>query len=85
MSSIEKINLANEISPVLFIRESAMELFEKIELNSAKEIVVDFQEINFMSRAFAHEYVVQRRKCSKKISEIHLSKDMEKMIEIVSK
>ncbi|MDV0446457.1 hypothetical protein MsAg5_02960 [Methanosarcinaceae archaeon Ag5] len=79
------INIGSEIAPVLSIRKSAADLFDEFESFPADEILVDFKDVNFMSRAFAHEYVVQKRKSSKNISEIHLSEDAQKMIEIVSR
>lgn len=78
-----EIDIANEISPTLFIRKTAVDLFEKIEHAPESVIVVDFKNVDFLNRSFAHEYLKLKYSSEKKISEIHLSNDVELMISIV--
>jgi hypothetical protein len=84
-SEILEINIGNEISNILFIRQTAIDLFEKIKTLPEQEIIINFQNVNFSNRSFAHEYFTQKRKCSKTVSEICLSDDVEKMFDFVKK
>jgi len=78
-----EINISSEISNVLFIRQTAVELFEKIETMPEKEIIVNFEHVDFSNRSFAHEYLTQKKKCSKTVSEIRLSYDVKEMFDLV--
>jgi len=80
-----EIIIADEISSTLFLRSSAVDLFEMIEKLPEREIIIDFKNINFANRAFAHEYLTQKSKSSKMISEIRLSDDVKMMMDIVFK
>ncbi|MCL2142376.1 MAG: STAS-like domain-containing protein [Methanimicrococcus sp.] len=78
-----EIDIADAISSNLYLRASAIDFFEKIENAPAQKIVVDFRSVEFINRSFAHEYLTQKNKSTKTISEIHLSEDAQKMLEIV--
>jgi len=82
-----EINIADAVSSSsnLFLRSSAVDLFEMIENMPEREIIIDFKNIDFANRAFAHEYLTQKSKSSKMISEVHLSEDVKIMLDIVFK
>jgi hypothetical protein len=84
MQTVE-IKIVNLLSSKVILRSSVIDLFEKIEKTPESEIVVDFESVYFMNHSFAHEYLVQKNKSQKTISEIHLSDDVQKMLEIVSR
>ena len=80
-----EIEIANLLSSKLILRSSVIDLFEKIEKTPEPEVVIDFESVSFMNHSFAHEYLFQKNKSQKMISEIHLSDDVQKMLEITSR
>lgn len=84
IKSIE-IDIADAISSNLFVRATAIDLFEKIERYNEKDIVIDFKKVTFLNRSFAHEYFTQKSKSTKTVSEVHLAEDVKKMMDIVLK
>lgn len=84
-TKIIEIDIADTISSNLFVRASAVDLFEKIEKMPESDIVIDFENVTFLNRSFAHEYLTQKSKSSKNIYEKHLAKDVKYMIDVVFK
>jgi len=82
-----EIDIADAVSSssILFLRSSAVDLFEMIENLPEREIIIDFKNIDFANRSFAHEYLTQKSKSSKTVSEVHLSEDVKMMLDIVFK
>ncbi|MCL2862619.1 MAG: DUF4325 domain-containing protein [Methanimicrococcus sp.] len=80
-----EIDIADAISSNLFLRESAIDFFKDIENRTEAEVIIDFASVDFMNRSFAHEYLTQKSKSAKMISETHVSEDVQNMLDIVLK
>ena len=57
MNAVE-INLEKTFAKKLGMRTTAMKLFQDLE--NETEVILDFKDIEFMSRSFAQEYVFQK-------------------------
>lgn len=60
---------------------TAKKLFQ--EINKSSETVLNFENIEFMSRSFAQEYVFQKHNTTCKITEINMSPSIKQLLEIV--
>ncbi len=80
---MKKIFLKKAISSHLFLRQTAVNFFKEINKRKDHEITIDFKNIEFMSRSFAHEYLQQKTKSKKEIKEMNISTDIKKMLNYV--
>jgi 23S rRNA pseudoU1915 N3-methylase RlmH len=80
--SVKEVKLEQEFYKKLGMRSSAEEIFEKIN-NSDSKIIMDFDNIEFMSRSFAQEYVYQKRISDVEIEEKNMSGIVKEMYNIV--
>lgn len=78
------ISIKEQISKDLALRSSAEKLFADINQLSDNKIILDFSGVTSITRSFAHQYVQNKKKSNKEITENNLSLDIEKMFEIVS-
>ena len=81
----EKIPLAEFISKNLLLRSSADELFNYINNLELNDIIIDFNTVQAITRAFTHQYLSNKKKCQKKITDINLSPQIRNMFEIIEK
>jgi hypothetical protein len=56
-----KINITKYSSPRLGFRSAAAELFTSLESIKANTIEIDFKNTKFISRSFAHEYLILKK------------------------
>lgn len=54
------------------------------EINNKPEAILNFKNIEFMSRSFAQEYVFQKHNCNTKITEVNMSESIKQLLYIVS-
>ena len=80
---VKIIRLDKIIAKDLTLRESADELFKVLNSSKENKIIVDFSKIEFMSRAFADEYLNEKQKTTKSITEKNLKTNVKKMFSIV--
>ena len=81
---MKEIILAKEIGSNLITRHSLDRLFSKLKKYKSKELIIDFDNIKFVSRSGADEYIKLKNIIRKNIKEINQSDDVKKMFEIVS-
>ncbi len=55
------------------------------EINNYEEVVLNFEDIEFMSRSFAQEYAVQKYYSQSKITEINMDSSIKKLLEVIQK
>ena len=67
----------------LSLRESADRLFEVLDSSKENKIIIDFSKIEFISRSFADEYLNEKQKTTKSITEKNLKTNVKKMFSIV--
>jgi len=84
MVDITEIRIEKEIHKNLSMRSSAETFFNDLDSNVAK-IIIDFDNVEFMSRSFAQEYVYQKNQQKIEIIEKNMSDFVKKMLDIVNK
>lgn len=85
MKEVEKISLVDLFTSNLGMNSSAKSLFEKLNSDKTKCFELDFDGVKFMSMSFTQEYLYQKSKSDKEISEINLSEDVSQTFNLVSK
>jgi len=84
MSNKTVISIKNALSTSdLALRTFADNFFDFVEAIDSKIIAIDFSGISSISRSFAHQYITRKEDSSKKITEINVPLNVEKMLEIV--
>lgn len=71
------------LSKHLVFRDVVSCLFEKINAIDGEQVLLDFSQIESISRSFAQEYIQQRDQQTIKITEIHMSSQVKKMFDSV--
>lgn len=82
MKNIE-ILIDQVIDRNLGLRLSATDLFDELNNTPEKNIIINFHNVEFISRSFAHEYVKQKMKTNKNIIEKDVPEDVGQMLTIV--
>ena len=77
------LGLKDRVSEDLSLRNMASDIFKAKEFQDAKEILIDFTGIKFISRSFAHEYLQCKAKQQCQLFEVNVSSNIKKMFEIV--
>ncbi|MEM0461248.1 MAG: hypothetical protein QW318_03500 [Candidatus Caldarchaeum sp.] len=80
-----RLKLVEAYSENLLLRDTADTLFDTIEKTHDEEIVIDYEGVRSITRAFAHQYILRKRMCRKKVIEENMSEEIRQMFEIVSK
>ncbi|MBD3248535.1 hypothetical protein GF336_00635 [Candidatus Woesearchaeota archaeon] len=80
---MKKIKLIDKFEENIATRESVVDFFRWINKLVSKDIMVDFNEIEFISRSAAHEYLRQSKKSKKNISNVNMGSEVENMFEYV--
>ena len=78
--TIKLKDLLNESLEMNFIAD---DLFKYINNLKEDKILLDFKGIEFISLAFAQEYVYQKQNSFKRIYETNLSKEVKPMLRLV--
>jgi len=81
---VREISIAKIISDHLMLRDSATAFFDDIERMPDEAVVVDFDGVIWMSRAFAHEYLTRKKASRKTIDERNLPEDVLRMMAVVA-
>ena len=77
------IKLKNMISEDLALRSSADILFDYINSMPEKEISIDFNSVRSITRSFAHQYMLRKNTCKKKIEELNMTDIIRKMFDVI--
>lgn len=80
-----KLDIAKKVSEVLSLRDAADDFFDAIEKSSDASITVNFSNVSFMSRSFAHQYLTRKKQSAKKITETNLPENIRKMFDVVKR
>ena len=83
MNEIE-ILLKKEIGSDLGSRQKIEELFNNIDKNTSK-VIMNFEDIEFMGRSFAQEYLNQKNSASFEIIEKNMPQEIRKMFDVILK
>ena len=77
----KEIILEEKYPKKLGMGPTAKKLFQ--EIKNEKEVILNFQNIEFMSRSFAQEYVFQKHNAKCNITEINMNASIKQLLEIV--
>jgi thiamine kinase-like enzyme len=83
-NSKEVLYIADYISQNLAFRDSADSLFNYVN-SLEKSTIIDFSGIKNITNSFAHQYMANRKKTEKIITEINISPDVKQMFELIEK
>lgn len=72
-----KLIIKNSIGENLIIRDSIKNIL-------SNDLIVDFTDVEFMSRAFAHQYIIEKANYVN-IIEINIQTKIQKMFDMVEK
>jgi len=78
-----KIKLTKFISKNLLLRNSADELFNYINDFKTTRIIIDFNKIQSVTRAFTHQYLLNKEKSKKNIIDINISPHVKNMFDLI--
>jgi hypothetical protein len=79
-----ELNVRQEVGSLLMLRSSVTRLFQKVALLRAPSIILDFSQVEFMSRSFADEYLTGRALSEKTIEERNLPPEVSRMLQVVA-
>lgn len=82
MTSVE-IDLEKMFARKLGLRTTAIKLFQDLEGND--EAVLNFKDIEFISRSFAQEYVYQKHNSKVHIVESNMSEFVKGVLDVVQR
>jgi STAS-like domain of unknown function (DUF4325) len=77
------IQIRKEASSDLALRNIADSFFDKVETMPEQKIQIDFSNVFSITRSFAHQYILRRKKSQKIITEINVPENVEKMFRIL--
>ena len=78
----KRINLRETYAKKLGMRTTAKSLFQDLD-NQSDVIVLNFKDIEFMSRSFAQEYVYQKKISGFRIGEVNMSEFVRGLLDVV--
>jgi len=81
----KKIHLTKFISKNLLLRDSANELFNYINEIKTPKIIVNFNNIQSITRAFTHQYLLNKKSSNKNIIDVNISPHVKKMFELIER
>jgi anti-anti-sigma regulatory factor len=82
---MKTMKISSALGKNVVTRNSITAFFLLVEKSTDKRMIIDFKNVNFISRSAADEYVKRKETSKKKISEINLSQDVKSMLDIVTK
>jgi len=85
MVSEHLIKISEELDSHLGMNFVAEEFFDGINSLDYNRFTIDFNNVKFVSRLFAQEYLFQKLKTDKEIIEVNVPEDAQKMFAVVSK
>ncbi len=77
------IYLANHFSRNLAFRNTVRNLFHLINESDLDEVILNFQDVEIISRSFAHEILVSLRETEKKVLIENLPPNVQRMFDLV--
>jgi len=77
------IRMADAIAPNLMLRGIADAFFDRLERARVEHFVLDFADIESISRSFAHQYMTRKKASNKRIKEVNVPENIRRMLELV--
>jgi len=80
---VEKILLSQKFGTNIFTRNTISAFFDELRNSKETEIILDFKDVEFISRSCADEYLKQKQKTKNKIIEANVSNEVCEMFNVV--
>ena len=84
-AKVRIINLSSELGRYLLTRNSIKAIFNQINSSKEDEFLIDFINVDFISRSCADEYLNEKKDTYKRITERNQNEYIKKMFRIASK
>ena len=81
----KNIKIREQIADMLSTRQTIIELFNNISTYKENEIILDFKNVEFISRSASDQLYKEIQKSSKIIKLINTTENVDKMMKIVTK
>lgn len=78
------IHVSARIATNLVTRNAADELIDFVKAMPSKKVTLDFKNVEFASRSFAHEYSLKKKKSNKIFIEKNMVVAVKKMFKLTS-
>ena len=78
---MKEVYLENTFAKKLGIKKKKKRLFD--EIRGEKKVILNFQDVEFMSRSFAQEYVFQKHNSNIEIKEENMNDFVKELLEVV--
>lgn len=78
---MKEVNLKDTFAKKLGMRTTAKRLFDDIQNES--EVILNFKDVEFMSRSFAQEYVFQKHNSNVEITEQNMNDFVKGLLDVV--
>ena len=85
MTMSNRIKISEVLSKDLALRNNANILFKKLDSVKSDKIVLDFKNVESITRSFAHQYKENKLKSDKLILEENVPLNISKMFVVVSR
>lgn len=80
---VKEIILKNEIDTDLGARNKIEDLFNVLAKSNAKKVIMNFENVEFISRSAAQEYLNQKNRAKFIVKEKHAPEQVKKMMEFI--
>jgi hypothetical protein len=80
-----RVRVLEVIGPDLASRNSCNEMFDNIEMKKGMKVFIDFAGVSSISRSFAHQYLLRKKRSVKVITELNIPEDIKNMMNFVQK
>lgn len=84
-TSVGRLRIHDTLGGLLMLRSTVHPFFQQIEQLDSKRVVVDFSDVEFMSRSFADEYLSAKASSKKQVEETSVPVEAKRMLELVSR
>jgi hypothetical protein len=80
---VKTIKLHNSLGRIVMTRNAIVDLFDSFTPDSS--VLLDFKNVEFISRSAAHEYIKQKVSFGSELKEVNMSKNVKAMFLLVAK
>lgn len=82
---MSRLRIRDAVGGPLMLRSTVGPFFEDLERLDAKRVIVDFSDVEFMSRSFADEYLSLKAASKKRVEETRVPAEAQHMLDVVSR
>ena len=83
--AVSRLRIHDKLGGLLMLRSTVGPLFQQIDQLQSKRVVIDFSDVEFVSRSFADEYLSAKAASKKQVEETSVPLEARRMLELVSR